>query len=354
VIILKLNAMKKTNNLFILSLLLMGCRLTPSSLSSAPASSAISTSLIPIPNADFEPVIAGRTFLIEAITNYQFSTALVGEKDPLPLAINNFPVTEEVVTPYHQPDGTSLQEDETIEWGQTPLSTDTLFNTLIVGETITGASVYDWLQSQKGSDEKWNRVHQEKKVRNLSHAFLQGDYYWFNHSVREELSQIVRYDNHVLYGEGQIDILFQTGVEVTPVFAYQLHADVNTIYEIYDETYPTGFSGAQDYQYRTPRVMDNFKQALTLGPIQEMLNLFHLINQGKLPPRMVLSSPIEQYQFQLHAKRLTQTSVEIALQIYNGSTFSTASETLSLSGTIADNEWVSFEQRYYLWKPMVS
>jgi hypothetical protein len=347
--------MKKINVIFVFSLMLMGCRLGPSSAFSSNLSSQIISSSILLPNSDFIPIVNNRIFLIEDIVQRTFAIENNGTLSPRPLAPINFPVTENVVTPY-APASSEIEDasEEVITWSNQPLSTEIFANNLTVGQSLIGEPVLNWLQSQQTTDEKWNHLTTNRKLRDLSHVYFSSDYYWFNHFTREEVSQIKRYDNEIVFGTGNVEIIFQTGVNISPQFAFQRHADPTTIYEIYDETYPVGFFGAQDYQYRTPRTLGNFKQALTLGPIQMMLDAIITFEQGLFIPRHPLKAAFENYQHQLSLKRISLTTFELTFQIFTGSAMENAEETFELKATIQDNIWLDFQQSYYLWKPIVS
>lgn len=348
--------MKKRNSWFLFSFFLVGC--VTASTSSLPFSSTPTSSLtsaIPIPNDDFIPVISGRTFLIESQANYVFTTTQPGELTTLPLSPNNFPVSESVVTAYAPPqEAATLTEEETLLWANTPLSTSWI-QSLPIGESVTGSEVVDWLRTQAISDQKWNQMTETRKTRNLSAAFLNNDdYYWFNHFVREENRELTRYDNHRLYGEGDIQITFQTEFEITPRFAKQIHADTTTIYEIYDETYPSGFFGAQDYQFRTRRTLGNFQRALTIGPIQMLLDAIDLANLGFFLPTQPMRTAFEFLQLDVSLLRINPSKTEISFRMFDGETFLTSEETFEIKAVLEQTTWQAITQTYYLWKPIVS
>jgi hypothetical protein len=348
--------MKQNNSWFLFSFLLVGCVTT--STSSLPFSSTATSSLtsaIPIPNAEFIPVVSGRTFLIESQASFVFTTTQPGELTTLPLAPNNFPVSETVVTAYAPtPEAATLTEEETLIWANVPLS-NSWIQSLPIGESVTGSEVVDWLKAQAVSDQKWNQMTETRKTRNLSAAFLnQDDYYWFNHFVREETRAMTRYDNHQIYGEGDIHIMFQTEFEITPRFAKQIHADTTTIYEIYDETYPSGFFGAQDYQFRTRRTLGNFQRALTMGPIQMLLDAVDLTNLGLFLPTQPMRTPFESIEVELSLMRINATQTEISFRLFKGESFLTSEETFEIKAVLEQTTWQTITQTYYLWKPIVS
>jgi hypothetical protein len=348
------NAMAHKYWLSSLIFFLVGCQWLPPRPSSFPATSN-PTSSIPVPNDDFNPLINGRSLLIRDQSLMTFSRVVAGQRSPLPLSPINSPVTENKVASYHVANA-ELQENfsENIVFGDVPLSTSGI-DGMAVNETITGDSVLAWLSAQQPSDESWNRVMITRKEINLSAVYVQDNpYYWFNHYVREEEATTTRYDNEVVYGEGDIQIMFQTEVKIQPRFAFQIHSANGFIYEIYDETYPAGFFGAQDYQIRTIRAPGNFKQALTLGPIQHFLDVFAQLSSNPTHHTLPLQATLNEYQSRILLTKTGAQQFQLTYLVYLGDSFETSLETYQLQTTIAQGQWQTLTKTYLQWQPNIS
>jgi hypothetical protein len=225
---------------------------------------------------------------------------------------------------------------------------------MAVGDIASETDTIALLHNLTRSDEVFNQRTTETKERNLSHAFFESEYYWFNHYVLEESMTVQRYQNQILYGAANQVKTFQTNVSIPVGVQYQLYADETTIYEIRDETYPSNYFGARDVKFETIRTQDNLKKALTLGPATEMLGYWYLLNQGLLPFAIPLQEPLATYQISIDMKKLNQDTLDISLRIYQGDSWLSASETFEFQASLKGRAWQEITQTYILWEPSIT
>jgi hypothetical protein len=211
----------KTNKLLFVSLLILsGCQWgnSPSSSSSIPSS-------FPFPSNDFLPYINGRKFLIQQTTTLTYDTVVIGDLIDLPLSKINYPANEVLIASYAVKDAVVSQfADQVFNFDSTqqPDARDTLAS-MAIGSVGSEADTLALLTQLTRSDERFNQRTTVKKERNLSHAFLESDYYWFNHYVLEETMMVKRHLNQVIYGTGNQTKTFQTEVSIPVGIEYQLY-----------------------------------------------------------------------------------------------------------------------------------
>lgn len=342
----------KTNKLLYVGLLILsGCQWGTASVSSP----SISLS-IPFPNDDFLPFVNGRKFLIEQTKTFTYGTLTLGDLNELPLSKINFPTNQNFVTPYAVNEavvGQFPNQTITFNFNQQPDVRDTLAS-MDVGDTSSEVETTTVLNQLTLSDESFNQRTTQTKERNLSHAFLESDYYWFNHYVLEESMTIQRYPNHILYGIANQTKTFQTEVSIPVGVQYQLYADASMIYEIRDETYPSNFFGARDVKFETIRTQDNLKKALTLGPATEMLGLWQLLNQGLLPFGIPLQNPLATYQIALEMEKTSTDTMVFYLRIYQGDSWLVSLESFEFQASLKGQTWQEVSQTYLLWEPSIT
>jgi hypothetical protein len=342
----------KTNKLLFVGLwILSGCQWATSSISLPSVSSSI-----PIPNNDFIPYLNGRKFLIEQIKTFTYDTTTVAEFNELPLSKINYPTNQDHVTAYAVEDvvaGDFGNQTITFDLSGQPDARDTLAS-MAVGDVDSETETLALLEQLTLSDEVFNQRISQTKERNLSHAYLESDYYWFNHYVLEESMTIQRYPNHILYGTGSQVKTFQTEVSIPVGVQYQLYADTSMIYEIRDETYPSNFFGARDVKFETIRTQDNLKKALTLGPATEMIGFWELLDQGFLPFEIPLQNLLATYQTTLEMEKTSEDTMLFFLRIYQGSSWLDSSESFEFQASLKGQSWQEVNQTYRLWEPSVS
>ena len=343
--------MKKNSLLFVSILILSGCQWTTSSTSFPSVSSSI-----PLPNDDFIPYRNERRFLIEQIKTFTYGNTTLSDLNELPLSKINFPTNQDFVTPYAVNEAVVdqfLNQTITFNLNQQPDVRDTLAS-MDVGDISSEVETVTALNQLTLSDEAFNQRTTQTKERNLSHAFLDSDYYWFNHYVLEESMMIQRYPNHILYGAADQVKTFQTNVSIPVGVQYQLYADTSMIYEIRDETYPSNFFGAKDVKFETIRTQDNLKKALTLGPATEMVGLWQLLNQGFLPFGIPLQDPLATYQIALEMEKTSTDTMVFYLRIYQGDSWQTSIESFEFQASLKGSMWQEVSQTYLLWEPSIT
>jgi hypothetical protein len=343
--------MKKNSLFFVSILILSGCQWTTSSTSFPSVSSSI-----PLPNDDFIPYRNERRFLIEQIKTFTYGNTTLSDLNELPLSKINFPTNQDFVTAYAVNEALVDQfSNQTITFNlnQQPDVRDTLAS-MDVGDISSEVETVTALNQLTLSDEAFNQRTTQTKERNLSHAFLDSDYYWFNHYVLEESMMIQRYPNHILYGAADQVKTFQTNVSIPVGVQYQLYADTSMIYEIRDETYPSNFFGAKDVKFETIRTQDNLKKALTLGPATEMVGLWQLLNQGFLPFGIPLQDPLSSYQIALEMEKTATDTMVFNLRIYQGDSWLASLESFEFQASLKGQTWQEVSQTYLLWEPSIT
>jgi hypothetical protein len=342
----------KTNKLILLSVLILsGCQWRTSSLSSSSFSSSI-----PIPSDEFLPYIDGRKFLIEQSKTYMYATTSVSDLNELPLSKINYPTNQVLLTTYAVNEavpGQFANQTITFDATQQPDARDTLA-LMVVGEVGKETDTLSLLNQLTTSDEVFNQQTTVFKERNLSSAFFESDYYWFNHYVLEETMVVQRYPNQIIYGTGNQIKTFQTDVSIPVGIQYQLYADTSMIYEIRDETYPSNFFGARDVKFETIRTQDNFKQALTLGPATEMLGVWNLLKRGFVPMGILLQESLTTYQQSIQMKKTSTDTIEFFIRIYRGESWLDALESFEFTASLKGQTWQGVRQYYLLWEPSIT
>ena len=343
--------MKNHNILVIGLLILSGCQwITPSS------SSLSFSSSIPIPNDDFSPLIDGRKFLIEDTKTFTYGFNSVGDLTELLLSKINYPTNQTYRTSYAVTGATLGQFNNqpiTFEGNLQPDARDTLAS-MAIGGIVSESATIALLDQLSPSDERFNQKSIIKKERNLSQAFFESEYYWFNHYVLEETLTIQRYQNQILYGTANQTKTFQTAVSIPVGVQYQLYADASMIYEIRDETYPSNYFGARDTKFETIRTQDNLKKALTLGPATEMLGTWRLLSEGHIPFGVDLQEPLATYQRSIVVTKTANDTLVFSLRIYQGESWLASSETFEFQAALKGQIWQDVQQTYRLWEPSIS
>ena len=343
--------MKTSSLLFVGVLILSGCQWGNSSL--PPSSLSLS---IPTPTGDFSPYLQGRKFLIQQTKTSTYTTKVLGDLIELPLSKINYPTNEDFVTSYAVSDAALGQyANQTINFDLTlqPDVRDPLAS-MVIGVVSSESETIGLLNQLMPSDGAFNQRTTIRKERNLSHAFLESDYYWFNHYVLEETMTIQRYQNQILYGTANQVKTFQTEVSIPVGVQHQLYADSSKIYEIRDETYPSNFFGARDVKFETIRTQDNLKKALTLGPATEMLGYWHLFKQGLIPFGVSLQEPLANYQSSIEMTRTTNNTIVFSLRIYRGESWLNSLESFEFTASLNGQTWQDVRQTYLLWEPSVT
>jgi hypothetical protein len=339
--------MNKKLYLPIFFIVLSGCNITNSS---SVVSSLVSS--IPIPTDDFNPTINGRTILKETIIESSFDIVQPSTLTPLPLSEFNFATTEDIVTAYAIEGALEGDFDnQFIEFAIGSPIIPLSLTSLNVDQIIEGQSAIEVLEGLRSSDERFNQAQFNRKHRDLSHIYFDSPYYWFNQFVEEEEMILTRYENLVTFGQWQMFKMFQTEVVIPITVMYQLYADAKTIYEIRDETYPSGFFGAKDQKFETIRTENNFKVALTMGPITTLLQQWQAFERNQTPITFPFHGDISLANRSLSIMKLSEGVYEFKLQVYLGGSFETAEENYQMRFILRNSSWENIEQHYQLWQP---
>jgi hypothetical protein len=343
--------MKKISLLFVSVMILSGCQWGNPSLPPSNVSSSI-----PTPTGDFSPYLQGRKFLIQETKTSTYRTVELGDLNQSPLSKVNYPTNEESIAPYAVKDAVVGQfANQTISFDLTnkPDVRDSLAS-MAIGVVSSESDTISLLNQLIPSDGAFNQRTTVRKERNLSQAFFESEYYWFNHYVLEETMTIQRYQNQILYGTANQVKTFQTEVSIPVGVQYQLYADSSKIYEIRDETYPSNFFGARDVKFETIRTQDNLKQALTLGPATEMLGYWHLFKQGLIPFGVSFQEPLANYQSSIVMTRNTTNTIVFSIRIYRGESWLNSLESFEFTASLTGQTWQDVRQTYLLWEPSVT
>jgi len=339
--------MNKKLCLPIFFLVLSGCNITNSSNS---GSSSISS--IPVPTDDFNPLLNGRLILKETVLESTFDIENSSPLTPLPLFEFNFPAIEDITTAYAVAEALPGHfENQVLDFSSTLPIIPAALTSLNTNQTIEDQAVIPILENLQPSDERFNNARFYRKHRDLSHVYFGSEYFWFNQFVEEEEMVITRYPNAITYGQWQMNKMYQTEVVIPIAVTYQLYADATTIYEIRDETYPSGFFGAQDTKYETIRTEDNFKLALTMGPITTLLQHWQVFERNQTPLMFPFHGDISSANRHLSVLKLGENDYEFRLQVYLGNTFETAEENYQIRAILRGSDWESVQQHYQLWQP---
>lgn len=332
--------------------LVVSCRSTSSSSSHVSSSSSVP----PVyPTSDFYPWIDDRQFLIATTATSTYHVVNQNSLTPLPLSPVNFPRVEDQVTMYAEAAAEvgDFSSQSLVFTMQLPDVSATLANTPI-NQPLNEQQTMAVLEAWQRSDERFNEKRTTIKERNLSYAFLEGDYYWFNHYVLEEAMIMQRYSNHVVYGEWVMNKTFQTELNIQPRVAYQHHVDGQYIHEIRDETFPSGFFGAFDTYFRTVRTADNARLALTLGPLTEMMLMWNMVEKNLVPPSLNLHHDIEEFNRQLSLTKINENTLRFDFQLIRPMGQNQLEEEWNMVIALTPTGIQQSIQTHYLWAPPVS
>jgi hypothetical protein len=325
------------------SILLASCR-------GFSSSSAVTTSSLPISistsftNSLFDKSIPEGTLLKETVETFQFNKVNVGLFSGTPLNPINFFENTSLITPFDR-ENAELGDysQELISFSSVQLNLNDQLGPFIQPISYQQETFLALLEALKVTDESINETKRMLVERDLSYDVLGDPYYWFNNYVKEEQIVVTRYQDPILYGEGTINIEFQTGVTIQPVFVEQISLDPQYIYSIVDQTYPNGFFGAVDTKIVTLRQPGNAKEALTIGPIQQILNTIWswqtniLINQP--------NATITAQDFMAIRQSEHQLIIQMMIEMKVGEQY----QKRILQATIANHQWASFEKSHLIW-----
>jgi hypothetical protein len=205
---------------------------------------------------------------------------------------------------------------------------------------IEGDAVAPFLRSILAGDDAYTGKVETSFSRDLSFDVLGEPYYWYNNYLSNSVLASTRYEG-ITETIVQRDIEFQTGVDIDVSSVTQILSDGVFIYELTDETYPIGFFGANDYKIQTIRTEDNFKEALSVGPIHLMLQSLHQL-QKMVERDMAIASL--QYDFVLEVELdafLNQLSFDFSYTSMDS--VSNLSETYHLDAVLTEYAFTTYD-----------
>jgi hypothetical protein len=317
------------------------------------SSSVVTTSSLPVSistsftNSLFDKSIPEGTLLKETLESFQFNKVNVGMFSGTPLNPINFFENTALTTPFA---GESVEvgdyAQEVISFSNVPLNLNEQLGPFIQPTSYQQETFLTLLEALKITDEPINEMERTLHERDLSFDVLGDPYYWFNNYVKEERIVLTRYQDPILYGEGTIHIEFQTGINIQPVFVEQISFNDQYIYSIVDQTFPTGFFGAVDTKIVTIRQSGNAKEALTIGPIQQILNT--IWNWQRWQNNVLTNQPSATITAQ-DFMAIRQSNHQLMIQMMIEMKVGEQHQKRMLQATIDNHQWTSFEKSHLIW-----
>ena len=264
--------MKKTSNKVSIWLLM----LAPMMFSCASTSYPINSSSNPSyssPYFDFNPFFDGKRKLAEYRFERTFEHIEAGNFGGTLLNPRNYP-EDTSTTPHYR---SEIIEDENssstepIDYSEEPIVFDGFKS--VIADTITtfnhgqlgDTDIEELLVILNQNDDFANKQTTTFNETILHHGFFNDPYYAFNNSHKIETKSLTRYDNDIVHGTGEGTIYYQDGFKHDYTLVEQIRATGFLIYEMRDETFPSGSTSAKDYKRTSIRVAGNYQSALGLG-----------------------------------------------------------------------------------------
>lgn len=325
----------------IFAVLLIGCTPTNSMTTSAPISS---TSIPPQPE-NFEKLRDGNPIIYEKTNTISFSRENILSVDPFLLLPQNYRETEDGWVPY-------VRDEEPVQdpvfnnhrWTEAQLAAS-----LDAYEVPTQDAFIALLESWLPFDDAFISREENVNIRNLSHEFFNGEYYWFNNYLDAYTMQYSRVNNAYIFGTTQIERTFQTLNHVSFERIRTTQYDETSIYALQDETYPVGFFGAVDQKVITPRAGDNTHHALSLGPVRYLLDTFaywsYLIDNA------ASDTTVSPYAIQFNLERSGPQDLNLQIRLTQPLDTLRSEEYLehTLDAKIRSLEWTEFVETEFIW-----
>lgn len=177
---------------------------------------------------------------------------------------------DETGDPYYREDESSIvaepidySEEEIIFEGQNNILHD--FLETRQGGSLSEVEITELFDILDQNDEIINHQEVVSSETILYHGFLDGQQYSYNNYHKIEQRELTRFDNDIIDGSGSGIVYFQDGFEHEYTLTEQIQATGFKVYEIRDETFPSGSTSAFDYKISSMRQPGMFKQALTMG-----------------------------------------------------------------------------------------
>ncbi|HOJ44604.1 MAG TPA: hypothetical protein PK340_01015 [Bacilli bacterium] len=261
------NIVKKFGIILMVAPFLVAC--DTSSYSVYPSSNPSYSS----PDFDFNPIFGTKRKLAEYRVEREFEHVDEGMFDGTLLNPRNYP-EDTTVVPHYRPEVDEEQTSSTLEPidYSDELITFRSFDS-ILSDTIAGLSLGELSDTQidallsvlDGNDDYINKQTTTYYETILHNDFLNDAYNGYNNSHKIETKQLVRYDDAIVHGTGSGIIYYQDGFNHEYTLVEQIRATGFLIYEMRDETFPSGSTSARDYKRTSTRVAGNYQAALGLG-----------------------------------------------------------------------------------------
>ena len=328
------------------SILLASCR-------GFSSTSVVTTSSLPVSistsfsNSLFDKSIPEGTLLKETLETFRFNQVNIGLFSGTALNPINFFENTTLTTPFAV-ENAELGDyaQEAISFSNVALNLNEQLGPFTQTTSYQQETFLNLLEALKVTDEPVNEMERTLRERDLSHDVIGDPYYWFNNYVKEEEIVLKRFENLIIYGEGTSAIEFQTGVNIQPVFVEQISLDHQYIYSIVDQTYPSGFFGAVDTKIVTIRQPGNAKVALTIGPVQQILNT--IWSWQRWQTNILLNQPsatVMAQDFMAVRPSAHQLTIQMIMEIKIGDQH----QRRMLQATISNDQWTSFEKSHLIW-----
>ncbi len=218
---------------------------------------------------DFNPIVGDRRKLAEYSLDRTFDITTPGDYEGTLLNPANY-AEDENAEVFYRPDESELppepsdMSEETISFSGHDDTLALLIDSFNVG-ILSTAEIESLLEVVDSNDDEINHYEATYAETILYHDFLEGPYYGYKNQHKTEIKNVTRYDNAIVHGTGTGHIIYQDGYEQDYALAEQIRATGYKIYEMRDETYPTGSTLARDYKRTSDRITGNFKDALQVG-----------------------------------------------------------------------------------------
>lgn len=231
------------------------------------------------PDFDFNPIFGTKRKLAEYRFEREFDHVSPGVFMGTLLNPRNYP-EDTTVVPHYRPEvdeqeNSSSAEpidysDEIISFkGFDSILSDTI-NAFSEGE-LSNTQLETLLAVLDQNDDYVNKQTTTYYETILHNDFFSGAYFGYNNSHKIETKQVIRYDDALVHGSGSGIIYYQDGFNHEYTLLEQIRATGFLIYEMRDETFPSGSTSARDYKRTSQRVEGNYKAALGLGGGARML-----------------------------------------------------------------------------------
>jgi hypothetical protein len=320
---------------------MVGCT-TGNSSTSLPSSS--NTSNPPQPEL-FEKTLDGKAILYEKTTNINFSREIILSQSPIELLPQNYRQTEDAWVPYDH-DENPVRDPI---FSNQAWTNEQFIQSLATFTSPTEENFILLLEGWLAYDDVFLSRQESVYLRDLSHEFYNGDYYWFNNYIDTYTTQYARIDQGYVFGVANVDRTFQTLNEISFERLHTVTFDDQFIYSLQDETFPFGYFGAIDEKIITPRAGNNTQHALSLGPARYLLDTISYWNY--LIQEAANDNTLSPYSKQFTLEQLSPGNINLNLMLTQPIETLRSEEYWERSITVAirDFEWTQCIKKDRLW-----